>query len=212
MNIYLVRHGRSLSNMANTYSDGSTELDPQYLDELKPAKAYLNKIHFDGVFTSDYTRCIQTAEALGYPDAVREPRLRERSFGVFEGLTPTQVWDKYQADYAALCANPVTYAAPEGETYEEVCRRVWSFLDELSAKERASFVATPYGMRPDPAFNENYLLVCHYNVLSSALGWVMGTTQSLKGLAPQNGAILQVQVYGPVKSVRLPRMEFLAEE
>lgn len=212
MNIYLVRHGKSKSNMANTYSDGLTELDPQYLDELKPVRAYLKKIPFDRVLTSDYIRCVQTAEALGYPEAEREPRLRERSFGVFEGLTPAQVWEKYPADYQALCANPVTYAAPGGETYEEVCQRVWSVLDELSAKERTSYVSTPYGMRPDPSCHENYLLVCHFNVISSAMGWVLGSNQTLKGLAPQNGAVLQIQVTGPVKSIRLPRMEFLSEE
>lgn len=208
MQIFFVRHGRSTSNSLGTYSGRDVKLEPDYLYELDPTKAYLDQFHFDKVFVSDYKRAIETAKYLGYPDAQIEERIHERNFGIFSDLTPAEAKSKYPDIFQSQKTNPVSTPLPEGESYEDVCRRVWSFLDELTLDERSALKPS-LSMRPGQKKEEKVLLITHYNVMSAAVGWVMESFNLIRNVISRNGSILQIQVNGSVKALLFPKISFI---
>lgn len=102
--------------------------------------------HFDAFFASDLSRAAETARIIAEPHGLAvslEPRLREFSFGAWEGLT----WDEIEEANPHLRDSAPTavkrYCPEGGESFDEVCDRVRSFLDELGTGDdrRVAIVA-----------------------------------------------------------------------
>lgn len=99
------------------------------------------------VYSSDLSRASETARAIARPHGlpvVAEPRLREFSFGAWEGLT----WDEIVATDQRLRGVPpfaaARYAPVGGETFAQVEARVGSFLDQLRARPQRCVVAVTH--------------------------------------------------------------------
>lgn len=79
-------------------------------------------------------RAIETARIVAEPHGLEvrtDPRIREFDFGEWEGLTWTQIverWPEFR-DRGATAAK--LYQPEGGERFEDVCLRVESFLDDL---------------------------------------------------------------------------------
>jgi broad specificity phosphatase PhoE len=98
---------------------------------------------FDAVYVSPYRRTRQTAERVlaEYPDppgeVIPEERLREKEFGVLEGLTKHGVVTLRPDEHARRkLMGKYYYRPPGGESYPDVNLRVHSFLGTL-VRERA---------------------------------------------------------------------------
>ena len=89
---------------------------------------------FDGVWTSDLTRAVETAELSGYP-ASPDNSLRELDFGSLEGKTFGEIEPALQRDLLAF--EPFT--SPGGESVRQLTIRVGDFLSELPAGEHVLF-------------------------------------------------------------------------
>lgn len=211
MHIFMIRHGLTYSNKATTYSDPHTDLAPEAAGQLMAPAAYLRQFQFSRVLTSDYLRARKTAELLGYPDAQPEARLRERNFGIFTNKTLQEVQEVYPEEFSRLTRDSVSYAIPEGESFDMVCARVWGLLDELTRVERETAVAMQ-GFHPDEASSEQILLVTHFNVMLAALGWILDTKQVDNKLHTHNGGILEIDVRGKEKSICLPTLPYIHAE
>lgn len=204
MRLYLVRHGTSLSNNRATYSAPDTPLAPQAAHELAPVADYLSSIRFDDFYASDLQRTQETARILGFPQAKPEPRLRERNFGVFIGLDHYEAQEKFAEPYEAFRSDPVGYRIPEGESFDDVCDRVWAFLDEVTARERASDMPIR-GFRAAPGDDRNILVVCHFNIIAACLCWVMENRRLGHHLETENGGVLVLDIRGPLKMLSIER-------
>ena len=204
MRIYLVRHGLSRSNKKSTYSHPETPLSKEAEDQLQPVRKRLNELKFDQVYSSNLPRAMDTAKILGYPDHLIEPRLAERNYGIFIGHTHEECLDLFPEAYAEYQKDPVAYPIPEGESFHQVCDRVWAFLDELSAKERA---ATPQisGFRPYPADESQILLVAHFNVIAACMCWVFENRDLSHHLVCDNGGVLLLDIRGKLKTIFIER-------
>jgi probable phosphoglycerate mutase len=108
--IYLARHGETSWNREGRWQ-GHTDvaLNEVGLAQARALGELLRGRGIARVHTSDLARARQTAEAaaalLGVSDIVVDRALRERSFGVFEGLTRQECelrhpehWESYRAD------------------------------------------------------------------------------------------------------------------
>jgi broad specificity phosphatase PhoE len=93
--LYLARHGETDWNLQQRWQ-GHTDIA---LNQTGQAQARvlaeaLSSVPLGGIVSSDLVRAHETAriagECLGLPVAYMDPDLRERSFGVFEGLTREQ--------------------------------------------------------------------------------------------------------------------------
>ncbi len=112
---------------------------------------------------SDAGRAVTTASAIGLRIAqtpVQDPRLREISFGHWEGhISAGMPADILAAKEGIMAMDPTcTQALPGGESPATVSARVWSCLDELAARYAGATV----------------LIVSHGGVLASVLRTVLG--------------------------------------
>ena len=83
--------------------------------------------------TSPLARCVETAALLGAPQAEREPRIAEMSWGEWEGRRLVELRAKLGAAMTQNEARGWDFRPEGGESPREVLARVRSWLAELSA-------------------------------------------------------------------------------
>ena len=103
----------------------------------------LKQVAFSTLYSSDSGRAHHTArsvaEVTGHP-VVLEPRLRERHFGVFEGLTGGEIEANYPADYARFKSRDQAFVIPGGESALQFRARVLACLHEIAARHAPELV------------------------------------------------------------------------
>ena len=152
--ICVVRHGETFWN-AERRIQGHIDIDLNPTG-LRQARAAARRLEEEGafaaVYSSDLSRARVTAEAiaahLGRPVRLR-PALRERRYGLFEGLTYTEASQRHPEAYAAFEARQPAAPIPGGESLSEFSARVTGCLEALAASHGG----------------ETLLLVCHGGVL-----------------------------------------------
>jgi broad specificity phosphatase PhoE len=98
---------------------------------------------FDVVYASPYRRTIETAEEVlsalaARPPLVKEERLREKEWGILEGLTKHGIRARHPDEEARRRhVGKYYYRPPGGESYADVNLRVHSFIGTL-VREHAS--------------------------------------------------------------------------
>ena len=162
--VFLARHGETDWNSSGRWQ-GHTDIPLNDTGRLQ-ASLLATRLRSRGVgavVTSDLTRAHETgrivAADLGVPVAYTDPDLRERSFGVFEGLTREQCEAQHADAWAAWLDHK---RAPEGGEAQE----------SLSARVMAAVVRVATEIaRPDaPA-----LVVTHGGALRAVVSAVIGT-------------------------------------
>lgn len=158
--LWVVRHGESAGNVARdaAHAAGAHTIDLQLRDADVPLSAlgerqadalgrWFNthgvERRPDVLLCSPYLRAQQTllralAQFEGDPADVRmDERLREREFGVFDGLTKAGVRAKYPDEAARLTALGKFYHRPPGgESWCDVILRLRSLLDTITREYR----------------------------------------------------------------------------
>ena len=125
--LYLARHGRTHWNQLGRFQ-GHTDVP---LDEVGRAQASALADELRGrveaVITSDLRRASETArivaDTLGIPLLAEDPDLRERGYGVFEGLTRTECMERFPEAWAAR-ERERDHEPPGGEPRAQVLARM----------------------------------------------------------------------------------------
>jgi len=139
--LWLIRHGTTQWNATRRFQ-GHTDvpLSDTGRDQARRLAARLRSERFGAIYSSDLSRATETARIVAEPHALEvrhDPRLREFHFGEWEGLT----WDEIVATRPHLRESELTaaslYAPDGGETFDDVRKRVASFLDDVSAEPLA---------------------------------------------------------------------------
>lgn len=135
MLLTVVRHGRTAWNDAGRFQ-GQTDipLDAEGRAQARRLGERLGERRYDAAFSSDLARARETAEAiLGDRAAslVLDPRWREMRFGAWEGLTWQQIEARYPDVRAEHAVRPRFYSPAGGETFDELCSRVASAVEDL---------------------------------------------------------------------------------
>jgi broad specificity phosphatase PhoE len=154
--LWIVRHGESAGNVARdaALKSGASRIDipgrdvdvplsmlgVQQSDALAQWFAHLPQ-RADVVLSSPYRRALQTAGrivegralAKGFDRVVIDERLREKEFGILDGLTRPGIEQAYPeiAAYRALLGK-FYHRPPGGESWCDVILRLRSVLDTLS--------------------------------------------------------------------------------
>ena len=147
--LYLARHGETEWNRIGRWQ-GATDIP---LSDVGRAQARLlaerlRDRRIARVHASQLSRALETAQIiaahLGAPAPTADPRLRERGYGAFEGLTREEcaerfpeVWEQYLADRRAV--------PPGAEPQAEVTERMTGAMTEIAAQ-----AARRVGIRSDP--------------------------------------------------------------
>ena len=156
--LWIIRHGESQGNLARIKAEASDAktitLDIRDIDvpmsalghtQAEAAGAWFAALPEDQrpevLLSSPYLRARQTAEAIckaggltgGARPTMLDERLREREFGIFDGLTPIGIADKYpeEAAHRAMLGK-FYHRAPGGESWVDVILRLRSALNTIN--------------------------------------------------------------------------------
>ncbi len=141
--IYFLRHGETDWNAAGRLQ-GQLDLPLNAVGERQAADAavILKGLAATSVAALDYVasplvrarRTMEIARAAMAlpPDGYRvDERLKEMSFGTWEGLTLKEVRQRWPADFAARENGKWCYATPGGESYADLAARVSATVETL---------------------------------------------------------------------------------
>lgn len=131
----LVRHGETEWN-ARGRIQGNLDipLNANGMAQASAAARGLVGAGIEWIYSSDLTRARQTAETaarhIGCPLHFCE-QLRERRFGIFEGLTYDEARCRHPEIYARYKSRASEFAMPEGESLGQLAERVETALRRI---------------------------------------------------------------------------------
>ena len=142
--IILIRHGETVWNQQGRMQGQSdSPLSETGVRQSRQLAQRLKQIAFSALYSSDSGRAHQTARSVadvtGH-DIIVEPRLRERHFGVFEGLTGTEIKFNYPDAYARFKSRDPEYVVPGGESALVFRARVLGCLSEIAERHAGDMV------------------------------------------------------------------------
>jgi broad specificity phosphatase PhoE len=132
----LLRHGQTPMSVQKRYA-GRTDapLTDIGLQQAAAAAKRLATAGLGVIVTSPLQRTAQTAQAVAAVTGaavVTDDGFRETDFGAWEGLTFTEVRERWPAEVTAWLADPEV-APPGGESFTDVNIRVTAALDRVLA-------------------------------------------------------------------------------
>jgi broad specificity phosphatase PhoE len=117
--IVLVRHGESVWHAENRYAGSSDiELSDRGREDAQALALWAATAGLQRIYVSDLGRAQRTARAVEAAVGLKatvDPRFRELDFGDGEGLTSSEMRQRFPHRYAAFCNDPVKNHLPGGE-------------------------------------------------------------------------------------------------
>lgn len=146
--ILLARHGETAWNaLGKLQGHTDTELNDTGKGQALRLAAGLSGEGLTAVWTSDLVRARQTGElaasVLGLAAPTVDPELRERRFGVFEGLTRDECAIQYPEAWQAWLAQ--TGTPPGAEPRVEAAARLGRVLGRIAATEGGPVLVISHG-------------------------------------------------------------------
>ena len=143
MRLLLVRHGQTEeNNQGRIQGQQDVTLNDAGRHQASMLRDRLAKVRIAGAYTSPLARAQETAEILLEPhdaELRQDPRLKEFSYGVWEGMTWAEVRNKYPLAFAEWSVD--RERAPEGaETLHQVKSRAHQLMGEIRSEHREGTV------------------------------------------------------------------------
>lgn len=143
--ICLVRHGETEWNMERRIQGQiDIALNPTGVDQAVAAGLWLRNAGIVALYSSDLKRAWATAQAIGAAlglSPVAVPEMRERRYGIFEGLTYDEARACFPEGYAAFARRDADYSFDCGESLRQMAARVTGKLEEIAAAHSRQNVA-----------------------------------------------------------------------
>jgi probable phosphoglycerate mutase len=137
--ICLVRHGETDWN-AERRLQGHLDvpLNATGVAQARATAGNLGDERFGALYSSDLQRAFQTAGEVARVlklDIQPDPRLRERRYGLFEGLTYDEARSRYPDDYRRFEERDPAFAFPQGgESLTDFAARIRDALEALAQR------------------------------------------------------------------------------
>jgi probable phosphoglycerate mutase len=142
--LLLVRHGETDWNATGRIQGHSdTPLNVLGLTQARRAARRLTSEPVRALYSSDLARAHGTATVIGH--ALRLPvitslQLRERSYGVWEGLTAAEIQARYPEQFIAWRARSADFAPPQGESGSQFLTRALAELQAIARRHVGELV------------------------------------------------------------------------
>ncbi|MEP6608252.1 MAG: histidine phosphatase family protein [Burkholderiaceae bacterium] len=176
--LLLIRHGETAWN-AEHRIQGQLDIPLSQRGMLQAAQLAdcLGDEPIAAVYSSELSRAWLTAAPLAARlglDVAAEPRLRERSFGIFEGLTLDEIAEALPVEFAQWRARDRAWRPHGGESGQQLIDRVLAAVTDITAAHAG----------------QNVVLVSHGGVLDV----VYRAARSLEWHAPREHQMLNAAV------------------
>lgn len=142
MIVYVVRHGQTQWNIERKLQGWhDIPLNETGIRQAEEVRDQLLDVSFEAVYSSPLSRAVKTAEIIAAPHHLpitQDDRLRERSFGRWEG-----------ADFSVVNWEEVwsyeTNVSCEGETVRMFLDRIFSFFEEIRTRHEGPVLVVSHG-------------------------------------------------------------------
>lgn len=143
--IVAIRHGETAWNV-DTRIQGQLDipLNPTGLEQARRLGVALADTELQAIYSSDLQRALQTAQALAGargPAVVADAGLRERGFGVFEGLTYAEVAQTWPDQSERWRRRDPDFGPAGGEVLRDFFARCVATLTRLAAAHPGQTIA-----------------------------------------------------------------------
>lgn len=160
--IILIRHGETEWNALGLYQGQlNSPLTAEGRQQAVALAERLRDTPIDALYSSDLGRTQETAAPLVAASNLElsiDPRLRERHYGIFQGLDKTSVAKLHPEAYAGHHSGDPDFQIPEGESTRQFYKRVTDCLEDLAARH------------PD----QQIAIVTHGGFIGLAIKYVLG--------------------------------------
>jgi alpha-ribazole phosphatase len=156
--IFLLRHGEIETDEGKCYTGQmDLPLTKRGIKQAERWKKYLASVDFKEIYSSDLSRCLDTARIIaGGEKVVIKKALREIALGQWEGLRREVVKEKYPATWKQR-GDDMKYAPPGGESFFELYQRAVPEFRKITENKA-----------------HDILIVTHAGVIRSVLTYVLG--------------------------------------
>ncbi|HAK89256.1 MAG TPA: histidine phosphatase family protein [Nitrospiraceae bacterium] len=140
--LYLIRHGATEGSEVKRYK-GSIDvpMSEKGIEQIRGAAAFISATvraaatpELSAVYSSPLSRALKSAEIIAEPfglTPIAISDLRERSFGIWEGMSFNEIREQYPEEFDAWAGNPLKFSPVGGESTLEVRDRVISALNKI---------------------------------------------------------------------------------
>ena len=133
--ICIVRHGETDWNVEKRIQ-GHTDVPLNAVGRAQALAMAFNAAHqrFQAIYSSDLVRALETAQVLAQREDQEVkclPQLRERHYGLFQGITAEEGAERYPQAYAHYVARDLDYDFDTGESLRRFAERVTAGIDWL---------------------------------------------------------------------------------
>ena len=163
--IYLIRHGETEDADARRYkghidvplSDNGIEqierlseflsaADPQRQSAVgaRCPRPGSDSAGLKAVYCSGLSRAVKSAEIIAGPfglEPVIVEGLKERNFGVWEGMSFDEIQEKYPEAFNAWAENPLRFSPMQGESTIEISERALDAFNEIISRHNGESIA-----------------------------------------------------------------------
>lgn len=143
--LLIIRHGETIWNAEQRFQGhGDSPLNEAGRSQVTALAQRMKTMKFDTLISSDLGRTQETAAIIAdfTGHAVElDSRLRERNYGVLEGLTVDEIKQKHSEVLDRLKKDDPDYLPPEGESHRQHYRRNVAFFEDVLKKRSGMTVA-----------------------------------------------------------------------
>jgi alpha-ribazole phosphatase len=144
MKLILIRHGTTDWNIARRFQGQSNvPLNEKGRQQAAALAKRLSAETIDAIYSSDLNRARNTAQAIAdgrnFP-VVTDARLREISFGEWEGLTYDEIRQRAPLELTSWESDFQKIPPPGGETLDQLAARISAMLEEIKTKHASQTV------------------------------------------------------------------------
>lgn len=161
-NLYLIRHGETEGSHERRYKGTiDVPLSERGRRQAEATGGYMKRMGLrpETVYSSPLVRAHGSAELVAGHFALEPkvvPELRERDFGVWEGMTFDEINHRWPEAFGSWADNPLKFSPMNGESTLEVRDRIVPVIDRLVRDaEHESIAVVAHG-------GVNRVVLCHY--------------------------------------------------
>ena len=133
--LYLIRHGESEWNiLSKVQGQSNARLTKKGIEQATKAAKRLSEEKIDAIYSSDLDRAYDTAKIIADKLNLKVKKLqelREIRFGVWEGLTSSEIQDKYKNEHVIWMTEPHKLELPQAEKLIDVQERMLKSVNEI---------------------------------------------------------------------------------
>ena len=133
--VIMVRHGQSETNVRKVFTGQiDAPLTDMGREQARMMAAYLDKYKVAKIYASSLSRALETAQAIADRQncpVEKRDELMEINSGLWQGLTFTEIAEKYPQTYEAWRENIGLATPDEGETCKQLYDRVTAFFKKV---------------------------------------------------------------------------------